>query len=72
MTFLQANLQKYLDLPAPPHLRKGQWIFQVLHELDAEIYQKILGGEDDPFFDDERIERFLIRVGNEELQRNQG
>lgn len=43
--------------------RKGQSAFNVVNILKPHVSRQIRGTEDDPFFDDERLEAFWTRVG---------
>jgi hypothetical protein len=43
----------------PLELREGQWAFICLYSLDAEFAGKITATENDPFYDDKKIKKFL-------------
>ena len=44
---------------ACPALRKGQSLFNALHDLNPELANSIRCGDIDPFYDDSRISLFL-------------
>lgn len=45
-------------------LRKGQTFFNVLHELEPELADRLTGTADDPFYDDGKLPGFLLRVAD--------
>jgi hypothetical protein len=45
--------------------RKGQTFFNVLHEMEPELADRITGTDADPFYDDGKLPDFLLRVADE-------
>lgn len=43
-------------------LRKGQAFFNVLREMEPELANGLNGTADDPFYNDGKLPRFLLRV----------
>jgi hypothetical protein len=46
-------------------LRKGQAYFDVLVELEPELAERLAETDDDPFYNDEKLPDFLLRVAEE-------
>jgi hypothetical protein len=46
-------------------LRKGQTFFNVLHELDRDLADRLSGTTTDPFYDDGKLPEFVLRVAEE-------
>jgi len=44
------------------HLRKGQCYFNELYEVEPEIAEIIRGTENDPFYDDKKIDNFKLKM----------
>ena len=42
-------------------LRKGQAYMNALAQIDLNLYRAISGTDDDPFYDDDKVSKFLIR-----------
>jgi len=42
-----------------PSLRKGQSLMSTLYEIDTTIYRKIVGTDNDPFYDDKKLDNFF-------------
>lgn len=49
----------------PGEMRIGQFAFSQLFQSHRDIAEEISGTDDDPFYDDTRLMRFLQRVGKE-------
>lgn len=47
---------------AHPEWREGQTAFNALHRLHPHVADTMRGTHDDPFYSDERLERFWDRV----------
>lgn len=45
-----------------PNLREGQAHMNVLCEYRNDVYMKIIGTDDDPFYDNKRMPRFRSRL----------
>lgn len=48
-------------------LRKGQWLFNELYKMYPNFINTIRGSEYDPFYDDNRINKFINYILNEKL-----
>jgi len=56
MTFHE--FQKKAESNIPPRIRRGQNLFNVLHDIKPELANSIRGSEIDPFYHDKRIPLF--------------
>jgi hypothetical protein len=45
--------------------RKGQAFFNVLQDLDPELAGRLTNTADDPFYNDQKLPGFLVRVAQE-------
>ena len=50
------------SLPKDKYLRKGQEIYNRLHEVNPELSLQICGTDEDPYFDDDKLYRFWIYI----------
>jgi len=51
-----------MDMNKRDHLRLGQTYFNVLCDLEPEIANTIRGTEDDPFYDDKKVNAFKKKM----------
>lgn len=63
MTFLEwADFVNGFTGDRPVGIRLGQWAYNLLDEGYPEVAEKIRGSDDDPFYNDEIVPRFLCRL----------
>lgn len=46
-------------------LRKGQTFYDVLLEIEPQLAQRLTDTDDDPFYNDDKLPGFLLRVAEE-------
>jgi hypothetical protein len=61
-TFAQYQEAVELAMRERHGLRKGQTFFNVLRELEPELADRLTGTADDPYYNDGKLPRFLLRV----------
>lgn len=59
MTFQQWLTKALKESSEQTIQRKGQFLFNSLHEYNKRLANKICGGEYDPFHNDEKIDIFI-------------
>ena len=62
MTVDELLVRAGLEMSKHPEARWGQALANALFHLDSKLYNKIVGTEYDPFYDNNRVDKFLERV----------
>ena len=64
-TFAQYQRAVEIAMRERRGLRRGQTFSNVLLDLEPELAQRLTGTAEDPFYNDAKLPRFLIRVAEE-------
>lgn len=72
MTYIQ--LLNTLHELAQPYkskgLREGQSVMNALHTLNYDMYRRIVATDEDPFYDDNLLDKFYLALKNSSLVDN--
>lgn len=59
---IQLFLHTYNEKKQDGHQRDGQALMNALYSVNPDLYQEITGTDADPFYDDNKIEKFWNKV----------